>query len=39
VPILYLPILQLIGYYRSLFNNQNPDKPHNLTAVISLDNI
>jgi glutamine---fructose-6-phosphate transaminase (isomerizing) len=39
VPILYLPILQLIAYYRSLFNNQNPDKPHNLTAVISLDNI
>lgn len=36
-PILYLPILQLMGYYRSLFNGQNPDKPHNLTAVISLD--
>lgn len=39
VPILYLPVLQLIGYYRSLFNKQNPDNPHNLTAVISLDNI
>ncbi|MDQ7027309.1 MAG: SIS domain-containing protein [Anaerolineae bacterium] len=39
VPILYLPILQLISYHRSLFNEQNPDNPHNLTAVISLDNI
>lgn len=38
-PILYLPVLQLMGYYRSLFNGQNPDNPHNLTAVISLDNI
>ena len=36
-PILYLPVLQLMGYYRSLFNGQNPDKPQNLTAVISLD--
>jgi glutamine---fructose-6-phosphate transaminase (isomerizing) len=39
VPILYLPILQLIAYYRALFNQQNPDNPHNLTAVVSLDNI
>lgn len=38
-PILYLPVLQLIGYYRALFNEQNPDNPHNLTAVISLDSI
>jgi glutamine---fructose-6-phosphate transaminase (isomerizing) len=38
-PVLYLPILQLMGYHRSLFNGQNPDKPHNLTAVISLDDI
>lgn len=36
-PILYLPILQLMGYHRALFNGQNPDQPHNLTAVISLD--
>ena len=36
-PILYLPILQRMGYHRSLFNGQNPDQPHNLTAVISLD--
>jgi glutamine---fructose-6-phosphate transaminase (isomerizing) len=38
-PVLYLPILQLMGYHRSLFNGQNPDNPHNLTAVISLDDI
>jgi len=38
-PILYLPVLQLLGYYRSLFNGQNPDSPQNLTAVISLDDI
>jgi glucosamine--fructose-6-phosphate aminotransferase (isomerizing) len=38
-PILYLPILQLIAYHRSLFNQQNPDNPHNLTAVVSLDTI
>jgi glutamine---fructose-6-phosphate transaminase (isomerizing) len=39
VPILYLPTLQLVAYHRSLFNQQDPDNPHNLTAVISLDNI
>lgn len=31
--------LQLIAYHRSLFNQQDPDNPHNLTQVISLDNI
>jgi glucosamine--fructose-6-phosphate aminotransferase (isomerizing) len=39
LPILYLPLLQLIAYHRSLLNNQNPDNPHNLTAVVSLDDI
>lgn len=38
-PILYLPTLQLIAYYRALFNQQNPDKPQNLTAVVSLDSL
>ena len=38
-PVLYLPMLQLMGYHRSLFNRQDPDNPHNLTSVISLDNI
>jgi glucosamine--fructose-6-phosphate aminotransferase (isomerizing) len=39
VPILYLPVLQLVAYHRALFNQQDPDNPHNLTQVISLDNI
>jgi glucosamine--fructose-6-phosphate aminotransferase (isomerizing) len=38
-PVLYLPLLQLIGYYRALLNGQNPDKPHNLDAVVSLANL
>lgn len=35
--VLYLPLLQLLGYYRARINGQNPDHPHNLTAVIVLD--
>lgn len=35
--VLYLPVLQLLGYYRALKNGQNPDHPHNLTAVIVLE--
>lgn len=35
--VLYLPVLQLLGYYRALSNGQNPDAPRNLTAVIRLD--
>lgn len=35
--VLYLPILQLLGYYRAVANGQNPDQPHNLTAVIVLE--
>ena len=35
--VLYLPVLQLLGYYRALANGQNPDQPHNLTAVIVLE--
>jgi len=38
-PILYLPPLQLLAYHRALFMGQNPDQPHNLSAVISLDDI
>lgn len=36
-PVLYLPVLQLMAYYRALANGQNPDQPANLTFVISLD--
>jgi len=36
-PVLYLPVLQLIAYYRAIANQQNPDQPHNLTAVVRLE--
>ena len=35
--VLYLPIGQLVAYYRSLSRGLDPDKPHNLTAVVKLD--
>jgi glucosamine--fructose-6-phosphate aminotransferase (isomerizing) len=35
--VLYLPVLQLMAYYRSLAKGLNPDRPNNLTAVIKLD--
>ncbi len=35
--IAYLPVLQLLAYYRAMFNRQNPDQPANLHAVIVLE--
>jgi fructoselysine-6-P-deglycase FrlB-like protein len=35
--VLYLPVLQLMAFYRSLANGLNPDKPNHLTAVVQLD--
>ncbi len=35
--IAYLPALQLMAYYRAIFNSQDPDQPANLHAVITLD--
>ena len=35
--VLFLPTLQLLGYYRAIFNGLNPDQPHNLTAVVVLN--
>ena len=35
--VLYLPVLQLMAYYRSLAKGLNPDSPTNLTAVVTLD--
>ena len=35
--VLYLPVLQLMAYYRSLKKGLNPDRPTNLTAVVKLD--
>ena len=34
--VLYLPILQLMAFYRSLAKGLNPDRPKNLTAVVQL---
>lgn len=36
-PVVYLPVLQLMAYYRALARGQNPDQPANLEFVISLD--
>ncbi len=35
--VTYLPVLQLMAYYRALSNGQNPDLPANLSFVIALD--
>jgi glutamine---fructose-6-phosphate transaminase (isomerizing) len=34
---LYMPLLQLFGYYSARFRGINPDKPKNLSAVVTLD--
>jgi glucosamine--fructose-6-phosphate aminotransferase (isomerizing) len=34
---LYLPLLQLLAFYRSVSKGLNPDKPINLTAVVNLN--
>ena len=35
--LLYLPVLQLLAFHRSLAKGLNPDRPKNLTAVVQLD--
>ncbi len=35
--VLYLPVLQLMGFHRSVAKGLNPDRPTNLTAVVKLD--
>ena len=35
--VLYLPVLQLMAYSRSMAKGLNPDRPNNLTAVVTLD--
>lgn len=34
--LLFLPVLQLLAYYRAISRDQNPDKPHNLDAVVQI---
>jgi glucosamine--fructose-6-phosphate aminotransferase (isomerizing) len=35
--VLYLPVLQLMAYYRAISKNLDPDRPTNLDAVVHLD--
>jgi glucosamine--fructose-6-phosphate aminotransferase (isomerizing) len=35
--VLYLPVLQLMAYHRSIAKGLNPDHPNNLSAVVTLD--
>jgi glucosamine--fructose-6-phosphate aminotransferase (isomerizing) len=35
--VLYLPILQLLAFHRSVAKGLNPDRPNHLTAVVKLD--
>lgn len=35
--VLYLPVGQRLAFERSLFNGLNPDRPHNLEAVVTLE--
>lgn len=35
--VLYLPVLQLMAFYRSFAKGLNPDKPNHLTSVVQLD--
>lgn len=36
-PILYVPFLQLLGYYKAISKNLNPDTPRHLTAVVEFN--
>jgi len=38
-PVLYLPVLQLLAYQRAIYKGCDPDQPHQLSAVVSLDDI
>lgn len=35
--VLYLPVLQLLAFHRSVAKGLNPDRPNHLTAVVKLD--
>jgi len=34
--LLFLPVLQLLAYYRAISRGQDPDNPHNLDAVVHI---
>jgi glucosamine--fructose-6-phosphate aminotransferase (isomerizing) len=35
--VLYLPVLQVMAFYRSVAKGLNPDRPNHLTAVVRLE--
>jgi glucosamine--fructose-6-phosphate aminotransferase (isomerizing) len=35
--VLYLPVLQMMAFHRSIAKGLNPDRPNNLTAVVKLE--
>jgi glucosamine--fructose-6-phosphate aminotransferase (isomerizing) len=35
--VLYLPVLQLMAFYRSVSKDLNPDRPNHLSSVVQLD--
>ncbi len=37
--LLFLPMLQLLAFHRSIARGQNPDKPQNLDAVVQIPSI
>jgi glucosamine--fructose-6-phosphate aminotransferase (isomerizing) len=36
-PVIFTPLLQLLGYYKALAKNIDPDNPKNLSAVVKLE--
>jgi glucosamine--fructose-6-phosphate aminotransferase (isomerizing) len=36
-PFMYMPLLHLLGYYKALSKNINPDSPKNLSAVVTFE--
>lgn len=37
IPLLYMPLLQMLAYYRALAQDIDPDNPKNLSQVVELD--
>ena len=37
--LLFLPVLQLLAYYRAISRGQDPDNPHNLDAVVHIPSL
>lgn len=37
IPLLYMPLLQMLAYYRAISQKIDPDNPKNLSQVVELD--